>query len=87
MGNCIVDRKASDEIFAIAQAYGLVDAYADAPGSRIGEYVGTVNGKSVSCVVYDRDPAADMRALRLAASLPAGDAGTLSRDNLPTIGE
>jgi len=61
---------ASNEIFAIAQQYGLVDVYADAPGSRIGEYVGTVDGRAVSCVVYDRDPAADLRALRLAVGLP-----------------
>jgi hypothetical protein len=54
---CVINRPASAEISAIAEKFDLVDAYSDAPGSRIGEYVGIVNGVQVSCIVYDRDPA------------------------------
>jgi hypothetical protein len=64
----VLNQQASAEIFTLAAKYGLADAYANAPGSRIGEYVGIINGSAVSCVVYDRDPSADLRALRAAIS-------------------
>lgn len=56
---------ASKEIHRLAHEHGLVDVYADSPGSRFGEYVDR-NGRVV-CRVYDVDPAADLVVLRAAA--------------------
>jgi hypothetical protein len=64
------DRIAGEEIHRLAKKYGLRDEYENAPGSRYGHYVGSVNGAAFSCFVYDRDPSADLRALRLALGIP-----------------
>lgn len=60
------DKKAGEEIYSLAQRYGLTDIYADAPGSRRGEYVGTINGKPFTCTVFDREPVADLAAMKSA---------------------
>lgn len=63
------DRAAGEEIYRLATKYGLRDKYEGAPGSRYGHYVGSVNGASISCFVYDRDPAADLRAVKAALGI------------------
>lgn len=65
------DRAAGEEIHRLATKYGLRDEYENAPGSRYGHYIGSVNGVAISCFVYDRDPAADLQALQLALGIPS----------------
>lgn len=61
-----LDEAVGGEIYDLATLHGLTDIYADAHGSRRGEYVGTVNGKLFTCAVFDRDPVADLAAMKSA---------------------
>ena len=59
------DKKAGKEIYRLAKRYrlGHEEFY------RRCEYFGIVNGQSIRIAVFDRDPAADLQALRSAISV------------------
>lgn len=57
-----LDKAAGEEIFDLAQRHNLTNT----EFFRRGEYSGAVNGREILVSVFDRDPIADLHALRSA---------------------
>lgn len=62
MAQTQTDIDASNEIYRLAQLHGLEHVEL----ARECQYHGTVNGRAICVSVFDRNPAADLEALRSA---------------------